>query len=146
MRKKRYEDREKRLGFINFMESVKQTFPYSTTRDVFMTREEMDKSFLLTEIHETTQVSKIYFLLIKFGALRDFCTARPNRRKKKKGSVSIFVEFRNVKDAKKFWAKSERINLFEASNYDPLIDPIPRHKKGYRLVFFSVFSFFHFFL
>jgi hypothetical protein len=43
------------------MEMVKKTFPYSTTKDVLMTWEEMNKSFLLTKIPETTQVSDIYF-------------------------------------------------------------------------------------
>ncbi|EFX68341.1 hypothetical protein DAPPUDRAFT_114656 [Daphnia pulex] len=69
MRKRRYEEREKRLVFTNFLEMVKKTFPYSTTKDVLMTWEEMNKSCLLTKIPETTQ-----------GFLH--CEAEPSQKEK----------------------------------------------------------------
>ncbi|EFX68350.1 hypothetical protein DAPPUDRAFT_260259 [Daphnia pulex] len=69
MRKRRYKEREKRLVFTNFLEMVKKTFPYSTTKDVLMTWEEMNKSFLLTKIPETTQ-----------GFLH--CEAEPSQKEK----------------------------------------------------------------
>jgi hypothetical protein len=42
MRKKRYEEREKRLVLANFMEMVKKKFPFSTTKNVQMTWKEMN--------------------------------------------------------------------------------------------------------
>jgi hypothetical protein len=47
--------------------------------------------------------------------------------------MEIFVEFRDDEDGENFLAelKKRPTDKFEASDYDHLIKPLPRHKKGY---------------
>jgi hypothetical protein len=137
MRKKRYDERKKRLEFATFMENVKRTFPFSTTKNVQLTRKEMAKSYLLTEIPDRVKASDIFFTLKPFGALRDFSIVRPNPRTRK-GTTSIFGEFQNEKDGLRFLDYSKNMNLFEASAFNPLIDTIPpRHRRGYSRKYLS---------
>jgi hypothetical protein len=46
--------------------------------------------------------------------------------------MEIFVEFRDDEDGENFLAelKKRPTDKFEASDYDHLIKPLPRHKKG----------------
>jgi hypothetical protein len=59
------------------------------------------------------------------------CEAEPSQ--KEKGTMEIFVEFRDDEDGENFLAelKKRPTDKFEASDYDHLIKPLPRHKKGY---------------
>jgi hypothetical protein len=62
MRNIRYRDRASRLEFSTFMQDlIKTQFPYSTTKNILLTREEREKSYILEKVPEVVLPSHVYF-------------------------------------------------------------------------------------
>jgi hypothetical protein len=102
-----YHSRRKRKEFASFMHEVFRRFPLSSTRDVILTKEERNRSFILEHIPEAVLASRVYFFVNIFGTLRDFSMSKPNRRRKHRGTSTVIVEFESAEDGARF-LKSER--------------------------------------
>jgi hypothetical protein len=127
-----YHSRRKRKEFASFMHEVFRRFPLSSTRDVILTKEERNRSFILEHIPEAVLASRVYFFVNIFGTLRDFSMSKPNRRRKHRGTSTVIVEFESAEDGARFLKEcgARQVYMFQARRITDAVDVFPRHHKG----------------
>ncbi len=59
--------------------------------------------------------------------------AKPNRRRRHRGTSTVIVEFESAEDGARFLKEcgARQVNMFQARRIHDAVEVFPRHHKGY---------------